>query len=70
MVANFWKTQDSSPVRVDPAGAWLSKQADEYFNNRDILLDHIPREAHWQLSIVEGTIRTYFVRTRRRVSGG
>jgi hypothetical protein len=45
-------------VRVDPAGAWLNTQAESYFSQHDILFDHIPAEAHWQISAVEQGIKT------------
>ena len=43
---------------MDPAGAWLNTQAESYFSQHDILFDHIPAEAHWQISAVEQGIKT------------
>ena len=43
-------------VRVDPAGAWLKNEADEYFSQRSVFLD--PGEAHWQLGVVESGIKS------------
>ena len=45
-------------VRVDPAGPWLNKSADDYFADRGVFLDTIAAEAHWQLSTVEQTIKS------------
>lgn len=45
-------------LRVDPAGAWLNKAANDYCSEQGIFLDMIPGEAHWQLSTVEQHIKT------------
>ena len=43
-------------LRVDPAGPWMSEEADQYCSERDIELAPIPGEAHWQISLIEGAI--------------
>ena len=55
-----WMAMFGKPkvLRVDPAGAWRSNAAEAYCNERNIILEPIPGEAHWQLSHVEGGIRT------------
>ena len=45
-------------VRVDPAGAWLKNEADDYFSQRSVFLDPIPGEAHWQIGVVETGIKS------------
>ena len=47
-----------SMLRVDPAGPWMSEDADQYCAERDIELAPIPGEAHWQLSLIEGAINS------------
>ena len=44
--------------RVDPEGAWMSAEAAEYFGAKSILLDPIPGQAHWQISIAEEAIQS------------
>ena len=55
-----WLANHGAPavVRVDPAGAWRSHKADEYFAEWGIMLEPIPAEAHWQIGIVERAIRS------------
>ena len=45
-------------VRTDPAGPLMSAEAQEYFASRDMILEPIPAEAHWQLSNAEQGIKT------------
>ena len=45
-------------LRVDPQGPMVSKNADKYAEERGLELQPIPAEAHWQISIVEGAIKT------------
>ena len=56
----IWQPVFGKPqtVRVDPAGPWLNKAADEYFADRGVFLDTIAAEAHWQLSTVEQSIKS------------
>lgn len=49
---------DPSSIRVDPAGAFRGHLIDEYFSSRNILLDTVPAEAHWQLSLAERSVQT------------
>ena len=53
-----WKPYFGKPdfLRVDAAGGWLSKHADEYFQNQSIILEPIPADAHWQLSAAEEAV--------------
>lgn len=55
-----WRMMIGNPhtVRVDPAGAWRSDAANQYFSERGIMLEPIPAEAHWQIGLVEGCIKT------------
>lgn len=55
-----WRMMIGNPhtVRVDPAGAWRSDAANQYFAERGIMLEPIPAEAHWQIGLVEGCIKT------------
>ena len=61
---NFYETQwypcfgKPHVVRVDPAGAFRSTKVDSYFGERQVLVETIPAEAHWQISIVERSIQT------------
>ncbi|CAK9006036.1 Retrovirus-related Pol polyprotein from transposon RE1 (Retro element 1) (AtRE1) [Includes: Protease RE1 [Durusdinium trenchii] len=43
-------------VRSDPEGAFRSEEMLNFFSERGIHLDHIPAEAHWNLSHVERCI--------------
>ena len=45
-------------LRVDPQGPMMSNQADQYASEHGIELQPIPAEAHWQISLVEGAIKT------------
>lgn len=55
-----WKPVFGNPstVRLDPAGAFVSDQVDQYFSKRKIMLEHVPAESHWQIPLVERAIRT------------
>lgn len=55
-----WKPLFGKPstIRLDPAGAFRSAVLDDYFSNRKVLLEHIPAEAHWQISVVERAIQS------------
>lgn len=46
-----------SKIRLDPAGAWRSKEMSDYWNTLGVELDTIPAEAHWQLSYAERAIQ-------------
>ena len=43
---------------LDPAGCFRSKSLDGYLMDRQIEVQHIPAEAHWQISVVERAIQT------------
>lgn len=45
-------------LRVDPQGPMISKQAERYGEERGLEIQPIPAEAHWQIGIVEGAIKT------------
>lgn len=45
-------------IRVDPAGAFRSRRIDEYFLERQVIVETIPAEAHWQIPLVERSIQT------------
>eukprot|EP00435_Cladocopium_sp_Y103_P023808 s2436_g5.t2 len=45
-------------IRTDSGGPLISEGADEYTRERDIELVPIPAEAHWQIGVVEGAIKT------------
>ena len=45
-------------LRLDPAGCFRSKSLDGYLTERQIEVQHIPAEAHWQISVVERAIQT------------
>ena len=45
-------------LRLDPAGCFRSKSLDTYLNERSIEVQHIPAEAHWQISLAERSIQT------------
>ena len=45
-------------IRLDPAGSFRSCQLDQYFAERNVMLQEIPAEAHWQISVVERAIQT------------
>ena len=49
---------DPKTVRLDPAGAFRSQKLDDYMSSRGIMLDTIPGEAHWLISIVERSIQS------------
>ena len=55
-----WKPLFGKPstIRLDPAGAFRSRILDDCFSNRKVMMEHIPAEAHWQLSIVERAIQS------------
>lgn len=44
-------------LRVDPAGPWRNRAADDYFSDKQIELEPIPAEAHWQLGLAENSIK-------------
>ncbi len=46
-----------SKIRLDPAGAWRSREMNEYWNTLGVELDTIPAEAHWQISHVERAVQ-------------
>ena len=54
-----WKSHYGQPLslRVDPEGAWRTKEAEDYFAERSVLFESIPAEAHWQIGIVERAIQ-------------
>ena len=43
-------------LRLDPSGAFRSREVERFCEERDILLDVIPGEAHWQLGTCEAAI--------------
>ena len=45
-------------LRLDPAGWFRSKTLDQYLAERQIEVQHIPAEAHWQISLAERSIQT------------
>ena len=45
-------------LRLDPAGCFRSKSLDQYLADRQIEVQHIPAEAHWQISLAERSIQT------------
>ena len=45
-------------LRVDPAGPWISQSADAYAEDKHFEILPIPAEAHYQIGIVEGAIKT------------
>ena len=45
-------------LRLDPAGCFRSKSLDQYLAERQIEVQHIPAEAHWQISLAERSIQT------------
>ena len=45
-------------LRLDPAGCFRSKALDKYLAERQVEVQHIPAEAHWQISIAERSIQT------------
>ena len=45
-------------LRLDPAGCFRSKELDSYLSERSIEVQHIPAEAHWQISLAERTVQT------------
>ncbi len=53
-----WQPYFGKPetLRVDPEGAWMSKELDGYFSGEHIALEPIPGQAHWQIGIVEEAI--------------
>ncbi|CAK9091992.1 unnamed protein product [Durusdinium trenchii] len=58
LFANHWFPYFGMPdvVRSDPEGAFRSEEMLNFFSERGIHLDHIPAEAHWNLSHVERCI--------------
>jgi hypothetical protein len=44
-------------VKIDPEGAWMDSEAAEYFGRDGALLEPIPGQAHWQISIAEEAIQ-------------
>ena len=55
-----WMPNFGNPevVRLDPADSFRSKHLDVYLAERNIFLQHIPAEAHWQISLAEPAIQT------------
>ena len=45
-----------SVIRLDPAGCFRRNKLDQYLSERQITLQHIPAEAHWQLALAERAI--------------
>ena len=45
-------------LRIDPAGCFRRRVLDQYLLERHIEVQHIPAEAHWQISVVERSIQT------------
>ena len=45
-------------LRLDPAGCFRSKALDQYLAERQVEVQHIPAEAHWQISLAERSIQT------------
>lgn len=45
-------------LRVDPAGPWKNTEAEEYALEKNFELVPIPAEAHYQIGIVEGAIKS------------
>ena len=58
LFTNHWFPYFGMPdvVRSDPEGAFRSEEMLNFFSERGIHLDHIPAEAHWNLSHVERCI--------------
>ena len=52
---NFGKPQI---LRLDPAGCFRSKSLDAYLAERQIEVQRIPAEAHWQISLAERSVQT------------
>ena len=44
-------------LRLDPAGAFRSKQVEDYCDRNSIYLDLIPADAHWQLGVCEQAVK-------------
>ena len=44
-------------LRLDPAGAFRSRQVEEYCDRISIYLDLIPADAHWQLGVCEQAVK-------------
>ena len=44
-------------LRLDPAGAFRSKQVEDYCDRNSIYLDLIPADAHWQLGVCEQAVQ-------------
>ena len=45
-------------IRLDPGGPWRSNHLDQYMAERGILVETVPAESHWQISLVERMIQT------------
>ena len=43
---------------MDPDGAWRSGKLDQYFAEQQIVVEHVPTEAHWQISLIERAVQT------------
>ena len=56
----FWRPCFGKPatIRLDPDGAWRSRMLDEYFSREKVMIEHVPTEAHWQISLIERSIQT------------
>ena len=54
MDVRLWKTEE---VLVDSEGSWMSEAAAVVFGKESVLLEPIPRQAHWQTGLVEEVIR-------------
>ena len=44
-------------LRLDPAGAFRSRQVEDYCDRNSIYLDLIPADAHWQLGVCEQAVK-------------
>lgn len=56
----YWRPCFGKPnsIRLDPDGAWRSGKLDQYFAEQQIVVEHVPTEAHWQISLIERAVQT------------
>ncbi len=56
----YWRPCFGKPnsIRLDPDGAWRSGKLDQYFSEQQIIVEHVPTEAHWQISLIERAVQT------------
>lgn len=47
-----------SSFRLDPGGPWRSRKLDDYMSERGVIMETIPAESHWQISLIERSIQT------------